>query len=91
MVFVIQNSHNGDGLAVQIKLDEIIRVVHGVKHGMINLESLSQHELEQLQTKFAEMGSNARNNAKVEPSAPAQIGWLEPQIREAMTVAFAAV
>jgi low affinity Fe/Cu permease len=60
MVFIIQNSQNRDGLALQIKLDEIIRAVHGAKNGMINLETLSHEELEQMQTKFAEIGSSAR-------------------------------
>ena len=62
MVFIVQNSQNRDGLAVQIKLDEIIRAVHGAKNGLINLESLSREEMEQLQAKFAEIGSNARDN-----------------------------
>jgi len=38
MVFIIQNSQNRDGLAVQIKLDEIIRSIHGAKNAMIDLE-----------------------------------------------------
>lgn len=62
MVFIVQNSQNRDGLAVQIKLEEIIRAIHGAKNGLINLESLSQQEMEQLQVKFAEIGSNARDN-----------------------------
>ena len=62
MVFIVQNSQNRDGLAVQIKLDEIIRAVHGAKNGLINLESLSREEMEQLQAKFAEIGFNARDN-----------------------------
>ncbi len=62
MVFIVQNSQNRDGLAVQIKLDEIIRAVHGAKNGLINLESLSREEMEQLQAKFAEIGSKARDN-----------------------------
>jgi low affinity Fe/Cu permease len=60
MVFIIQNSQNRDGLALQIKLDEIIRAVQRAKNGMINLETLSHEELEQMQTRFAEIGSTAR-------------------------------
>src|SRR4051812_15866019 len=55
MVFVIQNSQNREGLAVQIKLDEIIRAVHGAQNSMINLEDLPQEELEKLRLKFAVM------------------------------------
>ncbi|MBC8036364.1 MAG: low affinity iron permease family protein [Rhizobiales bacterium] len=60
MVFIIQNSQNRDGLAVQIKLDEIIRSIHGAKNAMINLEDLPQQELEELRVKFAKMAVKAR-------------------------------
>ena len=61
MVFVIQNSQNRDGLAVQIKLDEIIRAVRGAENKLIDLEDLSQEELEALRVEFARMGEEARN------------------------------
>jgi low affinity Fe/Cu permease len=61
MVFVIQNSQNRDGLALQIKLDELIRAMGAAKNDMIDLESLSADELKQLRTVFAKLGSSARN------------------------------
>lgn len=64
MVFIIQNSQNRDGLAVQIKLDEIIRAIHGAKNAMINLEELPQEELEVLRVKFAKMATKARKPSK---------------------------
>jgi low affinity Fe/Cu permease len=64
MVFVIQNSQNRDGLAVQIKLDEIIRAVHAAKNAMIDLEDLPQDELERLRVKFAQLGDKARNRPR---------------------------
>lgn len=68
MVFVIQNSQNRDGLAVQIKLDEIIRAVRGAKNKLIDLEDLSQEELEALRLEFARMGEQAREQES-EPAA----------------------
>lgn len=62
MVFVIQNSQNRDGLAAQIKLDEIIRAVTGAKNSMIDLECLSDEELAQLRVKFAEIAVQARTD-----------------------------
>lgn len=62
MVFVIQNSQNRDGLAAQIKLDEIIRAVSGAKNSMIDLECLSDHQLAELRTKFAEIAVQARTD-----------------------------
>ena len=62
MVFIIQNSQNRDSLAVQIKLDEIIRAVSGAKNSMIDLECLSDQELAELRTKFAEIADEARTD-----------------------------
>ena len=60
MVFVIQNSQNRDGLALQIKLNEIIRAMSGAKNSMIDLENLSHKELEEMKIKFAKIGHRAR-------------------------------
>jgi low affinity Fe/Cu permease len=62
MVFVIQNSQNREGLAVQIKLDEIIRALGGAKNSMIDLEHLSEEELAELRIKFAEIADEARKD-----------------------------
>ena len=61
MVFVIQNSQNREGLALQIKLDEIIRAVGPAENTMINLEDLSQDELERLKSQFARIAEKARH------------------------------
>jgi low affinity Fe/Cu permease len=50
MVFLIQNSQNRDGAAIQVKLDELIRV--GAAHNsLIGIEHLTDEELEDLRTK----------------------------------------
>jgi low affinity Fe/Cu permease len=50
MVFLIQNSQNRDGAAIQVKLDELIRV--GAAHNsLIGIEHLTDDELEDLRTK----------------------------------------
>jgi low affinity Fe/Cu permease len=68
MVFIIQNSQNRDGVALQIKLDEIIRAVGSAKNSMIDLESLSQLELETLRGKFAMLAQNARKPPSRKPA-----------------------
>ena len=60
MVFLIQNSQNRDGLALQIKLNELIRAQVDAKDEMIDLENLSHAELEVVKAKFGRMGKRAR-------------------------------
>ena len=60
MVFLIQNSQNRDGLALQIKLNELIRAQVEAKDEMIDLENLSHAELEAVKAKFGRMGKRAR-------------------------------
>jgi low affinity Fe/Cu permease len=61
MVFVIQNSQNRDGMAAQIKLDEIIRAIRGARNSMINLEDLNDEELAELQIRFSKLAMRARH------------------------------
>jgi low affinity Fe/Cu permease len=47
-VFLIQNTQNRDARAMHLKLDELIRAVRGAHDGMIDIEKLSDPELERL-------------------------------------------
>jgi low affinity Fe/Cu permease len=60
MVFVIQNTQNRDGAAVQIKLDELIRAVEGAHNGLLDLEELSEAELEAFRKKYLALAEEAR-------------------------------
>jgi low affinity Fe/Cu permease len=52
MVFLIQNSQNRDARALHLKLDEIIRSIEPAHNEMINIEKLSDQELETLAKRF---------------------------------------
>src|SRR5213083_1827868 len=52
MVFLIQNTQNRDAKAIHLKLDELIKGVKGARTGLVNLEQLSDSELERLQKQF---------------------------------------
>ena len=60
MVFLIQNSQNRDSLALQIKLNELIRAQVDAKNEMIDLENLSHAELEAVKENFGRIGKRAR-------------------------------
>lgn len=58
MVFLIQNSQNRDGKAMQLKLDELIRAVHDARNHLIDLEEFSDDELARLQEEFRKLQSS---------------------------------
>ena len=73
MVFLIQNTQNRDTKAVHLKLDELLRAVHGARNTLVNLESLSDEELEDLQREFERLRGVAKAVEKSHPQEhPAQ-------------------
>jgi low affinity Fe/Cu permease len=57
MVFLIQNTQNRDAIAIHIKLDELIRALKGARNQLVDLEELSDEELEALQQEFRRLGA----------------------------------
>lgn len=45
MVFVIQNAQNRDGMAIQVKLDELIRATHDARNALIGIEHLDDRRV----------------------------------------------
>jgi len=58
MVFLIQNTQNRDAKAIHLKLDELIRGVKGARTNLVDLEKLSDEELERLQKQFSRLREN---------------------------------
>lgn len=67
MVFVIQNTQNRDSRAMQLKLDELIKVTKGARMELIDLEDLDDSDLDTLQTSFQEL--HDRYKARSEKAA----------------------
>lgn len=55
MVFLIQNTQNRDSEALQLKLDELIRVTKRARNDLLNLEECSEEELTRLKEEFARL------------------------------------
>jgi low affinity Fe/Cu permease len=55
MVFLIQNTQNRDTQAIQIKLDELIRVTNEARNGLINLEDASEEKLQEVKEEFSKV------------------------------------
>jgi low affinity Fe/Cu permease len=60
MVFLIQNTQNRDGAAVQLKLDELIRAVEGAHNALLDLEELTEGELDAFKRKYQKLAARAR-------------------------------
>ncbi len=69
MVFLIQNTQNRDTRAMQLKLDELLRAVKGARTSMVNLESLSDEELDQMQEQFERLGRLAKPHGEEQQTA----------------------
>ena len=60
MVFLIQNTQNRDAKAIHLKLDELIKGVKGARTGLVDLENLTDTELEKLQKQFTRLHQEER-------------------------------
>lgn len=68
MVFLIQNSQNRDGAAIQVKLDELIRV-SAAKNFFVGIEHLSDEEIDRLRELVE---THTKNKVVKETNARAQ-------------------
>src|SRR5437763_7570182 len=66
MVFVIQNTQSRDTQSMQVKLDELIRANEMARNSLINLEEMSDIDVERMKAAFAAIASNRDIN---EPTA----------------------
>lgn len=64
MVFLIQNTQNRDTEAIQVKLDEVIRAVDGAHNALLNLEDLSERELDMFKRRYVKLATLAREELK---------------------------
>jgi low affinity Fe/Cu permease len=59
MVFLIQNTQNRDAKAVHLKLDELIRALGPARNKLVDLEKLSDDELEKIEGEFEKLRKKA--------------------------------
>ena len=60
MVFLIQNTQNREAVAVQLKLDELIRATEGAHTVLLDIEELSDHELRKIREKYERIAAESR-------------------------------
>lgn len=72
MVFLIQNTQNRDAEAMQIKLDELIRVALDAQNSLLDLEELEPEDLERIRARYALLAKEARHELRSTPQADAR-------------------
>ena len=62
MVFLVQRTQNRDGLAIQLKLNELVAAMEGASNRLIDVENLSEAELKTLHTHYRRLVEMARQD-----------------------------
>jgi low affinity Fe/Cu permease len=64
MVFVIQATTNREAKATQIKLDELIRAMHGARNAIIATDLIPEEDVDALQKEFEAVGKRAQEQGR---------------------------
>jgi low affinity Fe/Cu permease len=85
MVFLIQSTQNRDAQAVQVKLDELLRVSSGAQNVLMDLEDLDEQELDRIRGLYVRLAHAARTapktgEGKESKARPITGGQVSPEI-----------
>ena len=69
MVFLIQNTQNREAEVTQLKLDELLRAIAKARTSLVDLEDLSEEELERLHEEFRHLHEEARSHEEARQEA----------------------
>ncbi len=64
MLFIIQNSQHRHTIAIQLKLDEIIRATKGAHNEMMDIEKLTDEDLARIQKKYGLLAEKTKEDLK---------------------------
>src|SRR5437870_3979142 len=64
MVFLIQNTQNRDSEAMQLKLDELIRATEAAHNAVLDIEELSERELDLIKSRYEQLARQAREDLR---------------------------
>ena len=65
MVFLIQRTQNKDALAIHLKLDEIVAALEGASNRLIDVEDLSEGEVELLHEHYKRLVEMAKRDIEL--------------------------
>ena len=65
MIFLIRNAQNRESEAVQLKLDELIRATKAAQNTLLDIEELSEEELDKIKARFERLARKARDQSSI--------------------------
>jgi len=68
MIFLIRNAQNRESEAIQLKIDELIRATKTAHNALLDIEELSEEDLDKIKGRFERLARTARNEPII-PSA----------------------
>ena len=68
MVFLIQRSQNKDSMALQLKLNELVAAMQGASNRLIDIEDLTEDELQTLHKYYARLAAMAKKDSSLTQS-----------------------
>jgi low affinity Fe/Cu permease len=63
MIFLIRNAQNRESEAVQLKLDELIRATKAAQNTLLDIEELSEEDLDRIKARFERLARKARDES----------------------------
>ncbi len=63
MIFLIRNAQNRESEAVQLKLDELIRATNSAHNALLDIEELSEADLDRIKARFERLAKVAREDS----------------------------
>jgi low affinity Fe/Cu permease len=63
MIFLIRNAQNRESEAVQLKLDELIRATKAAQNTLLDIEELSEKDLDRIKARFERLARKAREDS----------------------------
>lgn len=61
---LIQNTQNRDSEAMHLKLDELIRATEGAHNALLDLERLTEHDLDRIKARYEVLAQKARDELR---------------------------
>lgn len=68
MVFLIQRSQNKDALAIHLKLNEIVAAIEGSSNRLIDIEDLTEEEIQTLHRHYRKLAQIAKRDSDIKHS-----------------------